>query len=313
MTENLIEKKSWLARLKEGLKKSSSKITQGISTILTHKKLDDQTLADLEELLISADLGPAMSKQLVANLRKNKLNQEITEQEVRTFLAQEIAKSLTPYALPLTIDPQLKPYVVLVVGVNGSGKTTTIGKLAHLYRLRGYQVRMAAGDTFRAAAAQQLMVWGERSRVPVEVMEPGADPASLAYRAYEKAVQSQDDILFIDTAGRLQNKADLMAELSKMRRVLQKNDAQAPHTTLLVLDATIGQNAHNQVEIFQKVAHVDGLIVTKLDGTAKGGVLISLTHTFKLPIHAIGIGEGIDDLRDFEAFAFAESLVGLSS
>lgn len=310
MSEEIVEKKSWMTRLKEGLKKSSSKITQGLSAILTKKKLDDETLADLEDLLLSADLGPSLSKRLIADLRKNRFDQEVTEEEVRTFLAQEIAKNLAPYALPLSIDPTRKPYVVLVVGVNGSGKTTTIGKLAHLYKSQGYQVRMAAGDTFRAAAAQQLMLWGERSHVPVEVMESGADPASLAYRAYEKSRQAQDDILLIDTAGRLHNKEDLMAELSKIRRVLQKNDPQSPHATLLVLDATIGQNAHNQVDIFQKVAHVNGLVLTKLDGTAKGGVLLSLTEAFKLPIHAIGIGEGIDDLKDFEATAFAESLVG---
>lgn len=306
-------KKSWMTRLKEGLKKSSSKITQGLSAILTKKKLDDDTLMDLEDLLISADLGPNMAKKLIGDLRKSRFDQEVTEEEVRTFLSQEMAKDLAPYARPLRVDPGHKPYVVLVVGVNGSGKTTTIGKLAHLYKSQGYQVRMAAGDTFRAAASQQLMIWGERNGVPVEVMEPGADPASLAYRAYETSSQAQDDILLIDTAGRLHNKEDLMAELSKMRRVLQKNDPLAPHATLLVLDATIGQNAHNQVEIFQKVAHVNGLVITKLDGTAKGGVLLSLTDKFKLPIHAIGVGEGIDDLKDFDATAFAESLMGISN
>ena len=311
--EEIPQKKSWMTRLKEGLKKSSSKITQGLSAILTKKKLDDDTLIDLEDLLISADLGPNMAKKLITDLRKSRFDQEVTQEEVRTFLSQEMAKDLAPYAHPLRVDPVHKPYVVLVVGVNGSGKTTTIGKLAHLYKSQGYQVRMAAGDTFRAAASQQLMIWGERTGVPVEIMESGSDPASLAYRAYETSSQAQNDILLIDTAGRLHNKEDLMAELSKIRRVLQKHDPLAPHATLLVLDATIGQNAHNQVEMFQKVAHVNGLVVTKLDGTAKGGVLLSLTDKFKLPIHAIGVGEGIDDLKDFDATAFAESLMGIGN
>ena len=313
MKEEIAEKKNWLLRLKEGLKKSSSKITQGLSNVLTKRKLDNDMLMDLEDLLISADLGPSLSKKIITALRNTRFNQEVTQEEVQLFLSQEIAQNLAPFALPLSLNSQVKPFVILVVGVNGSGKTTTIGKLAHLFKNQGHQVRMAAGDTFRAAAVQQLCSWGERSQVPVETMEAGADPASLAYRAYEKSRQEQDDVLLIDTAGRLHNKCDLMAELNKIQRVLQKIDDQTPHATLLVLDATIGQNAHNQVEAFQKVCQISGLIVTKLDGTAKGGVLLSLTETFKLPIHAIGVGESVDDLKDFEATSFAKSLVGLSS
>lgn len=310
--EEEAKKSSWVSRLKDGLKESSHKLTQGISAIFTRKKLDDETLLALEDLLISADLGVETAQKLTTLLRKNRFNDDITKEEIHSFLAQEMTRILKPVAKSLQISETHKPWVILVVGVNGSGKTTTIGKLGRLFQTRGLKVRLAAGDTFRAAAIEQLVMWGDRSSIPVEVAPQGSDPASLAYEAYAKARQAQDDILLIDTAGRLHNKQDLMAELAKIRRVLQKVDPSAPHECLLVLDATIGQNAHVQVEIFQKTAQITGLVMTKLDGTAKGGVLIALAEKFNLPVYAIGIGEGVDDLRDFEAKSFAESLMGVS-
>ena len=306
------KKKNWLFRLKDGLKKSSHKLTEGISSVLASKKLDAEALAALEDILVLADLGVKTAQMLTEKLRKTRFNQTIAEQEVRVFLAQEIAAILEPMTIPLTIElSSPKPYLIMAVGVNGSGKTTTIGKLANLYKSQGLQVRLAAGDTFRAAAVEQLAIWGVRVGVPVEIGPQGTDPASLAYEAYMKARQAKDDILIIDTAGRLHNKEDLMAELAKMRRVVQKIDPAAPHETLLVLDATIGQNTHAQVEAFQKTAHITGLIVTKLDGTAKGGALVPLAEKFRLPVRAIGIGEGIDDLKEFNAQDFANGLMGI--
>jgi fused signal recognition particle receptor len=306
-------KKGWLARLKEGLSKSSSKLTDGITGIFTKRKLDDDALEELEELLITADLGPATAAKLTAELARTRFGKEVSPDEVKRTLAAEVAKIVGPVAQPLTIDMSLKPHVILVVGVNGTGKTTTIGKLARQFREEGKTVMLAAGDTFRAAAVSQLKIWGERTGCPVVARDTGADAAGLAYDAYEQARRDGVDVLMIDTAGRLQNKAGLMDELRKVVRVIKKIDGSAPHTTLLTLDATTGQNAHSQVEVFRDMVNVTGLILTKLDGSARGGVLVALAEKFKLPVHAIGIGEGVHDLRPFDADAFAKSLMGLES
>jgi fused signal recognition particle receptor len=304
-------KRGWLARLREGLSRSSTKLASGIAGIFTRRKLDTAALAELEELLIAADLGPATAAKLTANLAKNRFDQEVTEEEVRVALAQDIARILEPVAKPLALDPAKKPHVILVVGVNGSGKTTTIGKLAQRFREEGRRVVLAAGDTFRAAAIEQLKIWGERTGAPVVARETGGDAAGLAYDALARAQAEGADVLLIDTAGRLHNKANLMAELQKIIRVLRKLDPTAPQDCLLVLDATTGQNAHAQVEIFRELIQVTGLVVTKLDGTARGGVLVALAERFQLPVHAIGVGETADDLRPFEAQGFARSLMGL--
>jgi fused signal recognition particle receptor len=304
-------KRGWLARLREGLSRSSSKLATGIAGIFTKRKLDDAALQELEELLIAGDLGPATAAKLTAGLAKSRFDQEVTPEEVRGALAQEIAAILAPVARPLEIDPARKPHVILVVGVNGTGKTTTIGKLAKRFREEGRRVLLAAGDTFRAAAVEQLKIWGERTGAGVVARETGADAAGLAYDALAKAQAEGVDVLLIDTAGRLHNKADLMAGLQKIIRVLRKLDPEAPHDCLLVLDATTGQNAHQQVEIFRQMTEVTGLVVTKLDGTARGGVVVALAERFKLPVHAIGVGESADDLRAFDAESFARSLMGL--
>ena len=306
----MTDKPSWFQRLKQGLTKSSSRLTEGLTAILVKRKLDEETLEEIEELLISADLGPATAARLAAELGKSRFGKEVTDEEVRAFLADQVAKLLAPVAVPLAPDTA-KPFVVLVVGVNGVGKTTTIGKLAEHYRGQGKRVMMAAGDTFRAAAVEQLKIWGERTRSPVVAREQGADAAGLAFDALAEAKARGDDLLLIDTAGRLQNKADLMAELAKIVRVLKRQDPSAPHEVLLVLDATVGQNAHSQVETFKQLVDVTGLAVTKLDGTAKGGVLVALAERFGLPVRFIGIGEGVDDLRPFEADAFARGLLGI--
>ncbi|WP_448189323.1 signal recognition particle-docking protein FtsY [Azospirillum sp. sgz301742] len=306
-------KKGWLARLKDGLSKSSSKLTDGITGIFTKRKLDDEALEELEELLITADLGPATAARMTAELARTRFGKEIGPEEVKAALAAEVAKIVGPVARPLTIDMNLKPHVILLVGVNGTGKTTTIGKLARQFRDEGKTVMLAAGDTFRAAAVSQLKIWGERTGCAVVAKETGADAAGLAYEALERARAEKVDVLLIDTAGRLQNKTGLMDELRKIVRVIKKVDETAPHTTLLTLDATTGQNAHSQVEVFRDMVNVSGLILTKLDGSARGGVLVSLAEKFKLPVHAIGIGEGVYDLRPFDADAFAKSLMGLPS
>lgn len=304
-------KRGWLSRLREGLTRSSSKIADGITGIFTKRKLDDAALAELEELLIAADLGPATAAKVVANLAKTRFGKEVEPEEVRAALAADIARILEPVARPLALVPGATPTVVLVVGVNGSGKTTTIGKLAKQYRDEGRKVVLAAGDTFRAAAVEQLKIWGSRTGAEVVAREAGADPAGLAYDALAKAKNEGAEVLLIDTAGRLHNKADLMAELQKIIRVLRKLEPAAPHACLLVLDATTGQNAHAQVEVFRQMTEVSGLVVTKLDGTARGGVVVALAEKFGLPIHAIGVGEGADDLRPFSAAAFGRSLMGL--
>ena len=310
--EDAVEKKGWLSRLKDGLAKSTRRVTESITALFTRKKLDQQTLDDLEDVLIQADLGVAVAARLVGKLGKERFGKEVTDEEVRAAFADDIAEILQPVATSLVIDRARKPHVVLVIGVNGSGKTTTIAKLANLYKGEGRKVMMAAGDTFRAAAVEQLKVWGDRAGVPVVARGTGADAAGLAYEALERARAEQCDVLLIDTAGRLHNKSNLMAELAKIVRVIRKLDPDAPHSCLLVLDATTGQNAHAQVETFKAMTPVDALVLTKLDGSAKGGVLVALAEKFGLPVVAIGVGEGIDDLRPFEARSFARSLMGLA-
>ena len=302
----------WLARLRHGLGRSSAKIAGDIAGLLTKRRLDAATLAQLEEILIAADLGPAVAGRLVRALAKTRLDKDLTDAEVRGALAEEIAGVLEPAAKPLVLDPARKPHVVLVCGVNGSGKTTTIGKLAKQMKADGRAVMVAAGDTFRAAAIEQLQIWGERADVPVIASAAGADAAALAFSALEQARAAGADVLLIDTAGRLHNKADLMAELQKIIRAVKKLDPAAPHDCLLVLDATIGQNAIQQVATFRDMVNVTGLVMTKLDGSAKGGVVVALAEQFGLPVHAVGVGEGIDDLRPFAAGAFARSLMGVA-
>jgi fused signal recognition particle receptor len=305
--------RGWLARLKAGLSRSSGKLGDGISGIFTKRRLDDAALEELEELLISADLGVATAAKLAAGLARERFDKDVSPEEVRGALAADVAGILEPVAQPLAVDPAHRPHVVLVVGVNGSGKTTTIGKIAKTQSDQGYKVMLAAGDTFRAAAIDQLKIWGERTSCEVVAKAPGADASGLAYEALERARSEGVDLLLIDTAGRLHNKADLMAELQKIIRVLKKLDPEAPHDCLLVLDATTGQNAHAQVETFKQLVQVTGLIVTKLDGSARGGVLVALAERFGLPVHAIGVGESAEDLRPFAARDFARSLMGLET
>ena len=299
----------WFDRLRSGLSQSSSKITGGIADIFTKRKLDEETKTELEELLIAADLGPATAAKLVAEISKGRFDKEVTPEEIKQALAAEIEKILLPVEKPLITD-DVKPFVILVAGVNGTGKTTTIGKLGYQFKSEGRKIMLAAGDTFRAAAVDQLKVWAQRIGCPIVTKEEGADPAALVFEAMDRAVAEGVDVLMIDTAGRLQNKANLMEELSKIVRVIQKKNPAAPHATLLVLDATVGQNAHNQVELFRQIVNITGLIVTKLDGTAKGGVLVALAERFGLPVHAIGIGEGVEDLQPFSAHEYAEAIVG---
>jgi fused signal recognition particle receptor len=305
--------RGWLGRLKAGLSRSSSRLNDGIAGIVAKRRLDDQALAELEELLIGADLGWDLAHEATERLRRTRFNQEVAPEEVRRALADTIVPFLEPVARPLTLDPALKPQVILVVGVNGSGKTTTIAKLAKLYRDDGKKAMLVAGDTFRAAAIEQLEIWGKRAGVPVMKTTPGGDAAGLAYDALAAAKKEAADVLLIDTAGRLHNKADLMAELQKIERVLKKLDPAAPHSVLLVLDATIGQSAGQQVQTFRDLIGITGIIVTKLDGTARGGVLVSLAEKYSIPVPYIGVGEKIDDLRPFDAAAFARGLVGLDS
>jgi fused signal recognition particle receptor len=303
--------RGWLARLRDGLGRSSSKLASSIGGILSKRRLDQAALQELEDALIAADLGPATAARLIAALAQAKFDHEATAQDVRTVLAEEIGRILGPVARPIALDAAARPHVILVVGVNGSGKTTTIGKLARQFRDEGKRVVIAAGDTFRAAAIEQLRIWGERAEAKVVSREAGGDAAGLAFAALETARADGADVLLVDTAGRLHNKANLMAELQKIIRVLRKLDPQAPHTCLLVLDATTGQNALAQVETFLQMTEVSGLVLTKLDGTARGGVLVALAERFKLPVHAIGVGESVDDLRPFDAASFARSLMGL--
>jgi len=300
----------FFSRLKEGLSRSTQKLSSGITAVFTKRRLDDEALEELEDLLISADLGTEVARKVIASFRRSRFGKEVTDDEIKQALAEEIAAILAPVARPLELDPAHRPHVVLVVGVNGTGKTTTIGKLAQLYRDDGKRAVMAAGDTFRAAAVEQLQIWGERTGTPVVAGAPNADSAGLAFDALSRAKADKADVLLIDTAGRLHNKAALMDELAKIIRVLRKQDETAPHTVLLVLDATTGQNAIQQVKVFKEMVAVTGLVVTKLDGSARGGIVVALAETFGLPVHAVGVGEKAGDLRPFDAGDFASGLVG---
>ena len=312
MAESEGKKPGFFARLKSGLARTTQTLTQGITRVFTRKRLDQAALDDLEELLIGADMGAKVAADVVAEIKRTRFNSDVGEDEIRGALAEEVAKILRRVSKPLAIRADLKPHVILVAGVNGSGKTTTIGKLAQKYRAEGLKVMMAAGDTFRAAAIEQLKVWGERTGASVIAKEIGADAAGLAFEAFERARAEAIDVLLIDTAGRLQNKAGLMAELEKMVRVLKKLDPGAPHSAILVLDATTGQNAVAQAEVFRDTARITGLVMTKLDGTARGGILVSIAEKFDLPVHYVGVGETADDLQPFDAETFAKALVGVA-
>lgn len=303
----------FFGRLKSGLSRSAAKLTEGIAATLTKRKLDDAALEALEDELIAADLGPAVAARVIAKFRSTRFGREVTDAEVRETLAAEIAQILAPVARPLIPDASKKPFVILMAGVNGAGKTTTIGKLAMIYKQSGLTPMLAAGDTFRAAAVEQLQIWGVRAGAEVVSAPPNTDPASLAHDALSRAQKQGADILLIDTAGRLHNKTALMEELRKIIRVLRKLDASAPHAVLLTLDATTGQNAVSQVGIFKDMVELSGLIVTKLDGSARAGIVVALAERFGLPIHAVGTGEQIGDLREFDAAEFARALVGESA
>ncbi len=304
------QKQSWWQRLSGGLKRTSSSIGGAISDLVSKRKLDAAMLGELEEMLIRADLGVDVAARIAGGIGEGRYDKAISPDEVKAVVAAEVEKTLTAVARPLLVEGA-KPFVILVSGVNGSGKTTTIGKLASRFRAEGRRVMLAAGDTFRAAAIDQLKIWGERSGAPVIARAPGSDAASLVFEALTAAKAQDVDILLVDTAGRLQNKAVLMEELEKIVRVMKKVDASAPHAVLLVLDATVGQNALSQVEIFQKIAGVTGLVMTKLDGTARGGILVAIAAKFGLPVHFIGIGEGVEDLAPFTARDFARAIAGV--
>lgn len=297
-------------RLKTGLSRSSRALGENLGNIIGRRKLDSETLQELEELLISSDLGLSASADIIANIAQKKIEGDVSEAEVKEMLASEITDKLTPHSSALNPDTY-QPYVILMTGVNGAGKTTTIGKLANKFQSEGKSVMLAAGDTFRAAAIEQLTIWGERANVPVVTTKQGGDAAGLAFDALQQAKTSGTDILMIDTAGRLQSNTDLMAELEKIIRVLRKIDPNVPHASLLILDATTGQNALAQAEIFQKSAETSGIIMTKLDGTARGGVLVAIAERLHLPIHYIGVGETAEDLLLFDASSYARALVGL--
>ena len=303
---------SWFQRMRAGLSRSSRELTGNIAGIFTKRKLDEDTLQDLEDVLIRADLGVETAIRVTDALASGRYGRDISDAEVRGVMASEMEKVLAPVALPLELDLSHKPHVILVVGVNGTGKTTTIGKLAAKLAEGGLSVMLAAGDTFRAAAIEQLKIWGERTNSPVVASKLGADAAGLAYDAFERAKEAGSDVLIIDTAGRLQNKAELMAELEKIVRVLGKLDPEAPHTVLQTVDATTGQNALNQVEIFKNVAGVNGLVLTKLDGTARGGILVAIAAKHRLPVYFIGVGEQVDDLEPFSAKEFAQAIAGVA-
>jgi fused signal recognition particle receptor len=303
------QREGWWKRLSGGLGRTSSSLGSSIAALVTNRPLDGETLDDLEDELVRADFGHELASRIVDSLAEGHYPQGITPEQVNAVLAAEIEKVLAPVARPLDITAQ--PFVILVAGVNGSGKTTTIGKLAARFRKAGKSVMLVAGDTFRAAAIDQLKIWGERTGATVMAREPGADAAGLAFDAVTKAKTEGVEIVLIDTAGRLQNRAELMGELEKMVRVLRKVEPAAPHAVLLVLDATVGQNALNQVEIFGKTAGVTGLVMTKLDGTARGGILVAVAARFGLPVHFIGVGEGVDDLMPFTARDFSRAVVGL--
>jgi fused signal recognition particle receptor len=303
-------RQNWFQRLASGLKRSSDQLTGGIASVFTKKKLDEAMLEELEDLLIQSDFGLEMAATVTGQLRRDRFDRDITTEEVREVLAEQVRDVLEPVAKPLVIEPGVKPFVILTVGVNGSGKTTTIGKLSSLLRAQGKKVMLAAGDTFRAAAIEQLQVWGDRTGAPVVTRPAGSDASGLAFEAVTRAKEEGVDVLIIDTAGRLHNRDELMGELEKIIRVIKKVDETAPHATLLTLDATTGQNALNQVEIFGKRAGVTGLVMTKLDGTARGGILVAIAQKFGLPVHFIGVGEGVDNIETFAAADFAAAIAG---
>ena len=305
------EKKGWFARLTSGLKKSASSLTESVVSVVTKRKLDAEALEDLEDVLIQADLGVETAMAITTRLEDERFGREVSEDEIKRVLASEVAKVLKPVAIPLRVAPAHQPHVILMVGVNGAGKTTTIGKLAAKIAALGLKPMLAAGDTFRAAAIEQLTIWGQRTGAPVVTKPQGSDAASLAYEALERARREQVDVLLIDTAGRLQNRTELMAELEKIVRVIRKLDRDAPHDVILTLDATTGQNALQQVEVFGKTAGVTGLVMTKLDGTAKGGILVAIARKHKIPVHLIGVGEAVDDLDAFDPDSFARAIAGL--
>ena len=306
------EKQGWFAQLRQGLARTTAALSGNVASVLTKRWFDEETLDELEEVLIKADLGPAMAGRVREELARSRHERGLAPEAVREVLATEIAKVLVPVAKPLTLSAA-RPNVILIVGVNGTGKTTTAAKLAHNFMRDGHSVLLAAADTFRAAAIDQLKLWGGRIGAEVVAKDVGADPAGVAYEALERARAEGKDVLLVDTAGRLQNKSDLMAELAKIVRVLRKLDDSAPHGVLLVLDATTGQNALAQVEVFKEIAGVTGLVVTKLDGTARGGILVAIAERYGIPINAIGIGEGIDDLEPFDADSFARAIAGLEA
>jgi fused signal recognition particle receptor len=303
-------KLNWFQRLASGLKRSSDQLGNSLAAVFTKKKLDQQMLDELEDILLQSDFGVEMATSVTETLKRERFDRDVTDAEVREVLSREIVKVLGPVAEPLVLDRTKSPFVILMVGVNGSGKTTTIGKLASLYRQQGLKVMLAAGDTFRAAAIEQLQVWGQRTGAPVITRPAGSDASGLAFEAVERAKAEGADLLIIDTAGRLQNRDELMGELEKIIRVIKKVVPEAPHATLLTLDATTGQNALNQVEIFGKRAGVTGLVMTKLDGTARGGILVAIARKFGMPVHFIGVGEGVDNLEAFDAEDFAAAIVG---
>jgi len=304
-------KLSWWRRLSSGLKRTSSSLGTAVADLVTKRKLDRAMLEDIEDVLLRADLGTDVAARIAEAVGAGRYDKAISADEVKSVVATEVEKVLSPVAMPLVIDGSRAPFVILVVGVNGSGKTTTIGKLSAKFAAEGRKVMLAAGDTFRAAAIEQLKVWGERTKSPVISGAQGSDSAGLAFNALTAAKEQKTDVLLIDTAGRLQNKAELMNELEKVVRVMRKVDAEAPHAVLLVLDATVGQNALSQVDAFLKTAGVTGLVMTKLDGTARGGILVALSAKFALPVHFIGVGEGIDDLAPFTAKDFAKAIAGI--
>lgn len=308
MTEKT-EGKGWFSRLSEGLKKSTSKITEGLTSIVTKRKLDEDMLQEIEDLLLSSDVGYGASSRLVASLKKKRFQQDVTVEEVKSTLSEELTTILSPLETSLNFNE--KPTVIFMVGINGSGKTTTTGKLAAQWKNEGKRVRIVAADTFRAAAVEQLTVWAERAGVPLEKGPDNSDAAALVYKSYETSLSEKDDILMVDTAGRLHNKSTLMEELKKVVRITQKLNERTPHYTLLVLDANIGQNTIQQVKLFQEVVNINGLIITKLDGTAKAGIIIQLADTFKLPIFYLGVGESIEDLKPFSSSVFIENLLNI--
>jgi fused signal recognition particle receptor len=304
---------SWWRRLSGGLKRTSNSLSSAVADLVTKRKLDRAMLEEIEDVLLRADLGTEVAARIAEAVGAGRYDKTISADEIKSVVATEVEKVLSPVARPLAIDPAKAPFVILVVGVNGSGKTTTIGKLAARFSAEGRSVMLAAGDTFRAAAIEQLKVWGERTNSPVIAASQGSDSASLAFNALSSAKEQGRDVLLIDTAGRLQNKAELMNELEKVVRVIRKVDATAPHAVLLVLDATVGQNALSQVDAFLRTAGVTGLVMTKLDGTARGGILVALAEKYKLPVHFIGVGESVDDLAPFTAHDFARAIAGLDA